>query len=180
MDLASDARIHALNVQADAHPSCVYAKNLVADAIRDIVKAYRAMNSSSMQYVVLVGGDDVIPFFRYPDNSNLGPESAYVPPVSSSSASEASLRYNYVLSQDAYGAGIQISLYASAFPIPDMAVGRLVETASEVSGMLDAYTATNGVVVPHSSLVTGYDFLADAAGPPRSTCPRAPAPPRTP
>ena len=29
--------------------------------------------------------------------------------------------------------------------------------------MLDAYTATNGVVAPRSSLVTGYDFLADAA-----------------
>ena len=164
MDLASDARIHALNVQADAHTSCVYAKNLVADAIRDVVTGYRALNSSSMQYVVLVGGDDVIPFFRYPDNSDLGPESAYVPPVSSASASEASLRYNYVLSQDAYGAGIQISLYSSAFPIPDLAVGRLVETASEVSGMLDAYTATSGVVHPSSSLVTGYDFLADAAG----------------
>ena len=29
--------------------------------------------------------------------------------------------------------------------------------------MIDAYVAANGVVVPGSSLVTGYDFLADAA-----------------
>ena len=37
VDLASDARIDDLNAQADAHPACVYAKNLFADAIRDIV-----------------------------------------------------------------------------------------------------------------------------------------------
>ena len=29
--------------------------------------------------------------------------------------------------------------------------------------MLDAYESTNGVIAPRSSLVTGYDFLADAA-----------------
>ena len=52
------------------------------------------------------------------------------------------------------------------FPIPDLAVGRLVETATEASGMIDAYTATtNGVVpTPTTSLVTGYDFFRDGAG----------------
>ena len=50
-------------------------------------------------------------------------------------------------------------------PVPDLAVGRLVETPTEISGVLDAYTTgtTAGVVPrPTSSLVTGYDFLADA------------------
>ena len=163
VDLASIPRVQQLETQADAHPQCVYAKNLAADAIRDVVTAYRDSNSS-LAYVVLAGGDDVIPFFRNPDESNLGQESGYVPPVKDDSASQASLRENYVLSQDAYGAGTQVSLYSSSFAIPDLAVGRLVETPSEIGGMIDAYTATNGVVTPHSSLVTGYDFLADAAG----------------
>ena len=30
--------------------------------------------------------------------------------------------------------------------------------------MLDLYTATNGIITPSTSLVTGYDFVADAAG----------------
>ena len=162
VDLKDDARITALNAQADGKPACVYAKNLVAESIRDLVLRYRTANST-LANVVLIGGDDVIPFFRSPDQASLAPESGFVPPVSSNSASEASLRNNYVLSQDAYGAGTQISLYSSTFPIPELAVGRLVETASEISGMLTAYTATNGVVTPGSSLVTGYDFLDDAA-----------------
>ena len=48
-------------------------------------------------------------------------------------------------------------------PVPDLAVGRLVDTAAEAGHMLDAYTATNGVITPGSALVTGYDFVADAA-----------------
>ena len=58
-----------------------YAENLVADSIRNIVLAYRAANPS-LKYIVLVGNDHVIPFFRYPDTAGIGPESNYVPPVS--------------------------------------------------------------------------------------------------
>ena len=57
--------------------------------------------------------------------------------------------------------------------MPDLSIGRLVETPQEIAGMLDAYLGdtTGGVVpTPTSSLTTGYDFLTDAAdeiaGPP--------------
>ncbi|HEY7332456.1 MAG TPA: PxKF domain-containing protein [Candidatus Limnocylindria bacterium] len=155
-------RVASLNSQADGKKACPYAKNLVADAIKDVVDSYRA-NNPGLAYVVIIGGDDTIPFFRYPDQSLLGMESGYVPPVKNDSHSESSLRLDYVLGQDAYGAGTEISLRASTFPVPQLAVGRLVETAVEASGMIDAYTATNGVVAPQTSLVTGYDFLEDAA-----------------
>ncbi|MGH2473642.1 MAG: PxKF domain-containing protein [Candidatus Limnocylindrales bacterium] len=162
IDVATDPRVTALKAQAAANTTCPYAQNLVAEELKGIVDSYRA-NNAGLRYVVLAGGDDVIPFFRYPDQSLLGQESGYVPPVEANSASEASLRRDFVLSQDAYGSGIQISLRTSDYPVPGLAVGRLVETPSEVAGMLDAYTAANGVVSPGSSLVTGYDFLADAA-----------------
>ena len=166
VDLAGPAysQIQQLNAQADSHPDCVYGKNLVASAIKNVVAAYRTTNPG-LKYVVLIGGDKVIPFFRYPDQSLLGPESDYVPPVNMASASEASLRSNYVLGQDEYGAATSISQGAISFPVPDLPVGRLVETAAEESGMIDAYLATAAGVTPtpSTSLVTGYDFLADAA-----------------
>ena len=126
--------------------------------------AYRATNPG-LKYVVIVGGDDAIPFFRYPDQALLGPEADFGAPVASGTASDASLRANYVLGQDAYGASIDLSVRASTFPIPDLPVGRLVETAAEASRMIDAYESTNGgtVETPTSALVTGYDFLDDAA-----------------
>ena len=164
VDLAGDARIQALNTQADDHKGCPYAKNLVAAAIKSIVTAYRAV-SPALKYVVLVGSDGAIPFFRYPDEGLLGPESDYVPPVGSDTSSEASLRLNYVLGQDEYGSATTLALGGGTFPVPGLAVGRLVETAAEASGMLTAYAGLTGgvTVTPTKALVTGYDFLADAA-----------------
>ncbi|HEX2785017.1 MAG TPA: hypothetical protein VHN36_15645, partial [Ilumatobacteraceae bacterium] len=109
--------------------------------------------------------DSVIPFFRYPDAAGIGPESDYVPPTLASSASEASLRRNYVLGQDAYGAVDDLSLKGATIPVPDVAVGRLVETPDEIQGSVNAFLdLTNGVLpAPTSSLVTGYDFLTSAA-----------------
>ncbi len=164
VDLGADARVQALNSQADANPGCPYAKNLVAGAIKDLVGRFRSANPS-LKYVVLVGPDGAIPFFRYPDQALLGPESDYVPPVRSTSSSEASLRLNYALGQDEYGSTTSLSLGADQFPLPDLAVGRLVETYKEATGMLDAYLSLTGGVTrtPTSAFVSGYDFLTDAA-----------------
>jgi hypothetical protein len=163
VDVGTDARVQAANVQADAHPSCPYAKNQVAQAIRDIVQAYRSINP--LEYVVIIGNDDVIPFFRHPDQALLASEKNYVPPVLDDTASQASLRQGYVLSQDAYGATLEIAVKDDAFPLPGLAVGRLVETAGEAAGMLAAYLGTDSGVTPAPQriLVTGYDFLEDAA-----------------
>jgi hypothetical protein len=154
----------ALHAFADTNYACPYYKNLVADAMKDVVDDYRALNPD-LANIVLVGNDDVIPFFRYPDQSLLGPEVDFVPPVGMTTTSQGSLGSNMVLGQDEYGASTTISVRGATFPVPDLAVGRLVETATEVTGMVDAYLGTTGGVVPTptSSLVTGYDFIADAA-----------------
>ena len=163
VDFAGPGRVHDLQAQADANPGCVYAKNLVAQAAKDVVDAYRSGNTSGgVKYVVLAGGDNVLPFFRYPDTSSIGPEVNYFPPVQGTSTSEASLRSNYVLGQDAYGSTISIPLGPVDFPIPDLPVGRLVENPGEITGMAQAYL-DQAVVSPSTSLVTGYDFIEDAA-----------------
>ena len=163
IDVSADARVAAANAQADAYPACPTAKNLVADAIKTVVDRYRLVNP--LEYIVLIGSDDVIPFFRHPDQALLASERNYVPPVRDSSASQASLRLGYVLSQDDYGAAIELEQKVTTFPVPDLAVGRLVETPAEIIGMLDAYLTTAAGVVdtPTSALVTGYDFLTDNA-----------------
>ncbi len=162
VDVAGDVRVGELKAQVAAHPACPFAVNLLAEEIKGIVDSYRA-NNPGLRYVTILGGDTVIPFFRYPDQSLLGQESGYFPPVKSDSISEASLRRDYVLSQDAYGSGVSVSLRINSFPVPGLAVGRLVETPSEIAALLDAYVTANGTITPETSLVTGYDFLEDAA-----------------
>jgi predicted outer membrane repeat protein len=162
VDVGADARVAAAAVQAVAHPACVYAVNLEAYAIKGIVDAFRAVNP--LEYVVLVGNDRAIPFFRYTDAALLASEIDYSPPVRDNTTSQASLKSGYTLSQDAYGAALELSNKAGTLPVPDLAVGRLVETASDINRMLAAYLdTTEGVVTPANALVTGYDFLEDAA-----------------
>ena len=139
-------------------------ENLVATRIKHIVAAHRAAYSE-LQYVVVVGGDGVIPFFRYPDPALLGNETKYKPPVRDDTPSQASLRLGYVLSDDFVASTESVSLHGNRFPVPDLAIGRLVEQPNDILGMLDAYLGTTGGVVPTptSSLTTGYDFLQDSA-----------------
>ena len=162
VDLADSDRVQALWEQADAQNDCPYAVNLVAAAIDEIIANFRNGNSS---YVVLAGGDDVVPFFRYPDVSGLGPESQFSPPMREGTAADGSLERDQVLSQDAYGSDTDVTIAGTTLPVPDLAVGRLVKTDQEISSQIENFLAlTNQTLpAPTSSLVTGYDFLTDAA-----------------
>jgi hypothetical protein len=162
IDVAQSPRVQALWGQVAAHPSCPYAVNLVANAVKQLADSYR---SSASKYVVLAGGDDVIPFFRYPDVSGLGEESLFSPPVRDDTPSGASLKNDQVQSQDAYGSDTTVTISGATLPVPDLAVGRLVKTPAEIESTVSHYLGlTDGTLpTPHSSLVTGYDFLADAA-----------------
>ncbi|NNJ12590.1 hypothetical protein EKD04_019885 [Chloroflexales bacterium ZM16-3] len=163
IDLADHAtypRVAFARAQLQANTDCTAAANMVANEIKAVIDAHRG---ASLQYIVLVGGDESIPFFRYPDQAGLGNENEYYPPVVESSPSNASLRDGRVLGQDGYGASTTIWRGSYELPLPDLAVGRLVGDADTVSGMLATYAGVSGVVTPHSALVTGYDFVADGA-----------------
>jgi streptogramin lyase/N-acetylneuraminic acid mutarotase len=162
VDVGADDRVKAANLQADANPACPYAKNLVGLEIKRIVDAYRGLNP--LKYVVIVGSDGLIPFFRHPDQAGLASERNFVPPVADASPSQASLKLGYVLSQDRYGSSTDLSVNDHALPLPDLAVGRLIERPADINGLIDAYLKTPASgVAPTSSLATGYDFFADAA-----------------
>ncbi|WP_329651865.1 hypothetical protein [Nocardioides sp.] len=162
LDVAQSPRVQALWAQVDANPSCPYAVNLVASAVKQLVDSSR---SSASKYVVLAGGDDVIPFFRYPDVSGLGEESLFSPPVQADTPSGASLLNDQVQSQDAYGTETSVTIGGVTLPVPDLAVGRLVKTPGEIESTVSHYLGLDDgtLPAPTSSLVTGYDFLADAA-----------------
>jgi CSLREA domain-containing protein len=163
LDVGSDARVAEANAQADAYPACPFAKNLVAESVEAVIDSYWALNP--LEYLVIVGNDAVIPFFRHPDRALLASEKNYAPPVRDDSASQASLKLGYILSQDRYGADLHLSTKTTEFPLPELAIGRLVETPGEVSRLIEAYLSTPDSLVPTpaSALVTGYDFLEDVA-----------------
>lgn len=159
-------RVAFANAQADANQTCAAAKNRVADEIKKVLDVYRnpsAGGSSAVQYVVLAGGASVIPFHQVTDVAGLAPEKEYIAPVAPNTPSDAGLRSNLVKGQDFYGSSIRLNVGGRLLDVPDQAVGRLVETASDVSAAVTTYINTDGVVTPQSSLTTGYDFVGDGA-----------------
>jgi CSLREA domain-containing protein len=169
IDLANPIyqRVAWAYTQADQNPTCPAAQNIVATEIKAVINAYRAANTTggatTLQYIVLAGGDQVIPFYQVPDTAGLANEKDYVPPVAPLTPSEASLSNGLVKGQDYYGSQVTVTLAGQTIATPNLAVGRLVDTAADITLEVNTYLNNGGVVVPNSALVTGYDFVGDAA-----------------
>ena len=141
--------------------------NEVVNSIGSIVDNYRDGNPS-IEYVVIVGGDDQIPFARVQDHTQLSNEREYATSVSSDNNELfGSLITGFLLTDDPYGDPnptlIQNErlLYTS-----EVAIGRLVESPSDILTAIGNFTRFNGRLDPgtsSSSLSTGYDFIEDAA-----------------
>ncbi len=111
---------------------------------------------------MIVGDDDVIPFFRYADAEPVAPEDGYSVPLNTDTEADAALANDYYLSDDQYGATTELSLDATTLPLQNVPVGRLVDTPTEIAGIIEDYLA-NPTITPSSTLATGYSFMEPAA-----------------
>jgi hypothetical protein len=136
--------------------------NQVAAAVRGVVMTY-LQEHDSVEYILLVGDDRLLPFRRIPDNT---PRSDYLERdyahVDSDHPTGAALRANYFLTDDYYADREPSSFDGRELYIPDLAVGRLIETPDEIIDFIDAFLADSQVTLG-KVLVTGYDFVQDTA-----------------
>ena len=162
IDLATNAGIQGAYAQWDARATCPAAANAVAEAIKPLIDGLR---SPALKYIVLAGGDHVVPYFRTPDQAGLGNEQGFAPGLLQDTPGEASLKFGYTLTQDFYGTRAPIAHFDHRLFIPDLAVGRLVESSSDIVAVITAYLASGGVahVAGGRALDSGYDFLSDTA-----------------
>ena len=105
---------------------------------------------------------NVIPFFRYTDAEPVAPEDGYSVPLNTATEADAALANNYYLSDDQYGATTELSLDATTLPLQNVPVGRLVDTPTDIAGIIEDYLA-NSTITPSSTLATGYSFMEPAA-----------------
>jgi len=123
----------------------------------------------------LVGDDFQIPFYRMVDGASIHTESNYPAEsgLSTSTTIGSAIAAGDFLSDNYYG---ELSPEDSGMAGPydkvylnDFAVGRLVETPDQISGVINTFLAQNGQLnsLPDPAkdriLVTGFDFLYDSA-----------------
>ncbi|MFQ5855277.1 MAG: pre-peptidase C-terminal domain-containing protein [Anaerolineae bacterium] len=134
--------------------------NQVTTAIRNVVMTY-LQQRSGVEYLVLVGDDRALPMRRILDTTPRFSENAYKH-TNPNNPTGAALKDNYYLSDDYFADREPTVHKGRELFIPDLAVGRLIESPSEMIGQIEAFLA-NPVTVVDNILVSGYDFVQDVA-----------------
>ncbi len=151
------------------------ANNDVVRQIGDVIADIRAARPT-LRHIVIVGGDDIIPMARIDDITRTGNEAEYADELLSSNGGTTTplteaLGTRHFLTDDPYGDVDPIAWFNRRLYVPDLAVGRLVETRDEIVATIEAYldpdgdgsTGDTGVIPADSTYMTGYDFMADGA-----------------
>jgi hypothetical protein len=172
---AVDAALQAWDTAHAANPATSQPAALAAaKAIHDYLWAPGTGQASAVftqaRYLVLVGEDQALPFYRVKDSTGVLPESAYselsaTSTVGAALAASAGAAGGYFLSDDYYGAAEPEATQVGSTELwlPSLAVGRLVQTPAEIEGQINRFIAQNGEVRATRALTTGYDFLIDGA-----------------
>ena len=117
----------------------------------------------SVKYIVVVGDDAAgVPFGRILDNTAFANERGYTSTFFGNANNQYLSTYarGFLPTDDPLG---DVN-YAGTGPyVPELAVGRLVETPSEILAQVNQYVTRNGAIAPAKALTTGYDFLSDGA-----------------
>ena len=158
-----DAGVRTAFADWDVCPCSISKALAVAGSIRTLVHGIVATHPT-VKFLVIVGSDEIIPFARVPDEVYISNERLYGPDLSwvEDSALYAALAQGFILSDDFYADLAPISWFERELYVPDLAVGRLVEEPSEIEGVIARFLQDD-TLNPSDALVTGYDFLTDAA-----------------
>jgi hypothetical protein len=146
----------------------VDAANDVATAIAELVDGYRTSNPN-ISSVVIVGGDDQIPFFRVNDQGVVANEREYRSTFTGNNPLVASLSAGMVLTDAPYTDAnpLYVPEGDREVFIPQLPTGRLVDQPAEIVAALNQYVVSDGLLdtalASPQAQVLGYDFLADSS-----------------
>ncbi|MCX6043639.1 MAG: pre-peptidase C-terminal domain-containing protein [Chloroflexi bacterium] len=143
-----------------ADPTNVDKANDLAGEIRRVIMTY-LQQRTGVEYVVLVGDDRALPFRRVVDNTPQQSENTYQH-VSADNTIGAATHSNHFLTDDFYVDREPTPNNNREIYLPDLTVGRLIETPAEMMGIIDKYLANPRTQVG-DVFVSGYDFVQDAA-----------------
>jgi hypothetical protein len=151
----------------DLDPTSTAAANGVAEAIKAVVDDYWA-TYPDLEYLVIVGDDRVIPFRRVADQvPRVEWREHRYGTVSPDSTVGAALADDMTLTDDYYGDAVptvpdHVQWDGHDLYIPDLGIGRLIETPTEIMAQIDTFLSGDEVAAG-TAIVTGYDFVQDSA-----------------
>jgi Tol biopolymer transport system component len=161
LPVESNAAVASAYTAWDGNPCSPVAANNVVSAIGQLIDSVEPDN---LQYKVIVGGDDQIPFGRVADETLFANEEDYTASLpGANNQYKSAFGHGLLLTDDVWAEEGAPQFLGHELFVPDQAVGRLVETPGEITGMITAFMTSGGAVTREHTLTTGYDFLTDGA-----------------
>lgn len=159
-----DPSVAAAYADWDANQCSAARANVVAVRVKRLLQAFLAAHPS-VRYLVIAGGDAVLPLFREPDGARIANEVQYAGQtgLGSDNATEASYAARQLLTDDFYSDPHGSLSGGRILFSPQLATGRLVESPSDVTAVVQAFLQRGGMLQGTAALVTGYDFLQQTA-----------------
>ena len=140
-----NAAVAAAYTAWNADPGDPNKANAVVRSINAVVDTLRGQpNGAGIKYLVLVGGDRAIPFGRLEDYVTISNESGYAQSVGANNELSAALGAGRILSDDPYADTTPVQYLNRQLFVPDLSVGRLVESPTEIVAALTRYRTFNG------------------------------------
>ncbi len=141
---------------------------IISTGIKTIIGNQRdRVRNESVEYVVLVGSDGILPHYRLPDlsRSKYGESEYEKRLLDVTHPLGAALATNHILTDDFYADATPKSyaILNREFYLPDLKVGRLVETPEEMSSLIDAYLLLDGRIHFDRAFVAGSDTFSNGA-----------------
>jgi Tol biopolymer transport system component len=162
LQVDGDAGVRSAYAAWNASPGSAALANAVVAQINRVVDGIRAQRPT-LRYLVLVGGDPAIPFARLDDYTTLSNEAGFADEFGNATDLFSALRTGSILSDDPYGDVNPVDYLRRQLHVPELAVGRLVETPADVTAAIGRFVSFSGRLDPTTALTTGYDFLTDGA-----------------
>ncbi len=149
----------------DANPCDWEAADAVAKSIRAELTAYAEANES-LSYLTIIGGDELIPMHRQQDATAYANEAAFAAEYSETTNPSlfGAFSTRHILTDHPYGDPDPVRWLDRFLYVPEIAIGRLVESPAEVAQAVQTFTDFDGALdTSTGAYVTGYDFLTDGA-----------------
>ncbi len=122
-------------------------------------------DNPTLQNLVIVGADDQIPFARLADGATDSNERDYGASTfaGESNVEADALSLGYYFSDNPYASPQPLGVGSATLYTPQLAVGRLVESAPEIESALTRFVNSGGDLDATASFTTGYSFLTSGA-----------------
>nr|BFF09908.1 hypothetical protein GCM10025699_12110 [Microbacterium flavescens] len=178
----ADPAVQEARAIADQNPCSMPARRALAAAINRYVQSVVDSSGAEVRSVVVVGGDDVIPFAPVAQNTAQFNESGHAadlrldelpdgspcPEVSGglpdpcATPLSAAAAGDYILTDDPYGLADAYQSLGGYLYVPTVALGRLVDTPEQIVAQLDRYRGSlTGLLEADTSLTGGYGAWAE-------------------